>query len=171
MPARQLQPGAPSRINSELLRSTSFGHPPLSLEWSVASRHGRSPQVSSHVHGKISLGRFGTMWTTHHSPRTKGAAYLLSTGHQCFEQEKIGLKLSPFDYRVSEISAGPCRQQGERVREEITSNKCCAVQVRGKSWGGQKGKQGAVQEARKRKRERRGSPSERSKRKKHETRS
>ena len=36
-------------------------------------------------------------------------------------------------------SADPCRQQGERIREEITSNKCCAVQVRGKS--------GAVQEA------------------------
>ena len=68
-------------------------------------------------------------------------------------------------------SADPCRQQGERIREEITSNKCCAVQVRGKSGGGQKGKQGAVQEARKRKRERRGSPSDRSKRKKHETRS
>ena len=74
-------------------------HPPLSLEWSVASRHGRSPQVSSHVHGKISLGRFGTIWTTHHSPRTKGAAYLLSTGHQCFEQEKIGLKAEPPPFR------------------------------------------------------------------------
>ena len=36
--------------------------------------------------------------------------------------------------------------------------------------GGQNGKQGAVQEARKRKRERRGGPSDRSKRKKHETR-
>ena len=33
------------------------------------------------------------------------------------------------------ISADPCRQQGERVREEITSNKCCAVQVRGKRGG------------------------------------
>ena len=37
-----------------------------------------------------------------------------------------------------EISADPCRQQGERVREEITSNKCCAVQVRGKRGGDRK---------------------------------
>ena len=39
------------------------------------------------------------------------------------------------------ISADPCRQQGERVREEITSNKCCAVQVRGKRGGDRKGSQ------------------------------
>ena len=39
------------------------------------------------------------------------------------------------------ISADPCRQQGERVREEITSNKCCAVQVRGKRAGDRKGSQ------------------------------
>ena len=39
------------------------------------------------------------------------------------------------------ISADPCRQQGERVREGITSNKCCAVQVRGKRGGDRKGSQ------------------------------
>ena len=39
------------------------------------------------------------------------------------------------------ISADPCRQQGERVREEITSNKCCAVQARGKRGGDRKGSQ------------------------------
>ena len=39
------------------------------------------------------------------------------------------------------LSADPCRQQGERVREEITSNKCCAVQVRGKRGGDRKGSQ------------------------------
>ena len=39
------------------------------------------------------------------------------------------------------LSANPCQQQGERVREEITSNKCCAVQVRGKRGGDRKGSQ------------------------------
>ena len=43
--------------------------------------------------------------------------------------------------KASYKSADPCRQQGERVREEITSNKCCAVQVRGKRGGDRKGSQ------------------------------
>ena len=35
----------------------------------------------------------------------------------------------------------PADSKGERVREEITSNKCCAVQVRGKRGGDRKGSQ------------------------------
>ena len=37
------------------------------------------------------------------------------------------LKIGYIIILYNHISADPCRQQGERVREEITSNKCCAV--------------------------------------------
>ena len=56
-----------------------------------------------------------------------------------YRKQKISLGKTA--KRSDPISADPCRQQGERVREEITSNKCCAVQVRGKRGGDRKGSQ------------------------------